>query len=371
MNNDIRLAQNLLDIEITCADVYYFNEMTKYSENKKKALSLFRPPAVSPHRDPVQRPKMADEKRASTKGSDSLPAIELPQQEMYTTWGDMIRHWPKTTICIVSNEFCERFSYYGMRTVLILYLLNVLNFTENQSTIFFNSFTVLCYLTPLLGSIIADAFKAARKSLEALSIAFKNLAISRKEESVALTQRWMDLAGLVIIGFGTGGIKPCVSAFGGDQFEVGQERMLSLFFSMFYFSINAGSMISTFISPIFRSQPCLGQDSCYPLAFGIPAILMIFATCLFMAGSFWYKKPPPKENVFAEVARVMGRAISNKFRSKTKKEHWLDNYLDTHVCESDPKCLDYRLEVGNKNACQKVRIRIIKNSALFLNWFTR
>ncbi|KAK6040818.1 hypothetical protein COOONC_21676 [Cooperia oncophora] len=64
---------------------------------------------------------------------------------------------------------------------------------------------------------------------------------------------------------------------------------------------------------------------------------MILATCLFMAGSFWYKKPPPKENIFAEVSRVMARAIANKFHSKTKKEHWLDNYMDTHVCESDPK----------------------------------
>ncbi|ETN86942.1 hypothetical protein NECAME_05788 [Necator americanus] len=43
--------------------------------------------------------------------------IELPPPKavMYTSWGDMIRHWPKTTLCIVSNEFCERFSYYGMR----------------------------------------------------------------------------------------------------------------------------------------------------------------------------------------------------------------------------------------------------------------
>ncbi|WKY16620.1 hypothetical protein Q1695_001340 [Nippostrongylus brasiliensis] len=301
---------------------------------------------------------MVDEKRSSTKGSDLQAAIELPvKTEMYTTWGDMIRHWPKTTICIVSNEFCERFSYYGMRTVLILYLLNVLNFSENQSTIFFNSFTVLCYLTPLLGSIIADGYIGKFWTIFSVSILYACgqviLAVASIKNKESSIHPWMDLTGLVIIGFGTGGIKPCVSAFGGDQFEVGQERMLSLFFSMFYFSINAGSMISTFISPIFRSQPCLGQDSCYPMAFGIPAILMILATCLFMAGSFWYKKPPPKENIFAEVARVMGRSIANKFHSKTKKEHWLDNYFDTHVCESDPKCLDYRLEVGNKNACQK------------------
>ncbi|EPB68230.1 hypothetical protein ANCCEY_12679 [Ancylostoma ceylanicum] len=75
---------------------------------------------------------------------------------------------------------------------------------------------------------------------------------------------------------------------------------------------------------------------------------------LFMAGSFWYKKPPPKENIFAEVARAIGRAIINKFHSKTSKEHWLDNYMDTHVCENDQKCLDLRKETRNKRACQKV-----------------
>uniref|UniRef100_A0A7I4Z3T0 Oligopeptide transporter 1 n=1 Tax=Haemonchus contortus TaxID=6289 RepID=A0A7I4Z3T0_HAECO len=303
---------------------------------------------------------MVDEKRLCVEGIEMQQGITLPHvktTKTHTSWGDMLRHWPKTTFCIVSNEFCERFSYYGMRTVLILYLLNVLKFTESQSTIFFNSFTVLCYMTPLLGSIIADGYIGKFWTIFFVSILYACgqvilavASINNKESSI---HPWMDLAGLIIIGFGTGGIKPCVSAFGGDQFEIGQERMLSLFFSMFYFSINAGSMISTFISPIFRSQPCLGQDSCYPLAFGVPAVLMILATCLFMAGSFWYKKPPPKENIFAEVSRAMVQAFINKYRSKDKEEHWLDHYLDTHMCESDPKCLDYQVEIGNKNVCQK------------------
>ncbi|KJH43629.1 hypothetical protein DICVIV_10347 [Dictyocaulus viviparus] len=72
-----------------------------------------------------------------------------------------------------------------------------------------------------------------------------------------------------------------------------------------------------------------------------------------MAGSLWYKKPPPTENIFGEVARIMLRAFSNKLKSKSKKKHWLDNYMDTHVCESDSKCLNYRLLVGDKSACQK------------------
>jgi solute carrier family 15 (oligopeptide transporter), member 1 len=83
--------------------------------------------------------------------------------------------------------------------------------------------------------------------------------------------------GLVLIGLGTGGIKPCVSAFGGDQFVIPeQELQLQQFFSVFYFAVNGGSLLSTFITPILREDvQCFGLDSCYSLAFGVPAILMV------------------------------------------------------------------------------------------------
>ena len=65
--------------------------------------------------------------------------------------------------------------------------------------------------------------------------------------------REFSLLGLALIAVGTGGIKPCVSAFGGDQFKLPeQERQLQTFFSVFYFAINAGSLISTALTPILR-----------------------------------------------------------------------------------------------------------------------
>ncbi len=87
------------------------------------------------------------------------------------------------------------------------------------------------------------------------------------------------MVGLVIIALGTGGIKPCVSALGGDQFvRPQQDKQLEQFFSVFYFSINAGSFISHFVTPILRQDVhCIGEDSCYSLAFGLPALLMIVA----------------------------------------------------------------------------------------------
>lgn len=91
--------------------------------------------------------------------------------------------------------------------------------------------------------------------------------------------REFSLLGLLIIALGTGGIKPCVSAFGGDQFvRPQQDRQLEQFFSYFYISINAGSLLSTLLTPVLREDvQCFGQTSCFSLAFGVPAVLMIVA----------------------------------------------------------------------------------------------
>ena len=94
------------------------------------------------------------------------------------------------------------------------------------------------------------------------------------------------MLGLLLIAIGTGGIKPCVVSFGGDQFKLPeQERHLQSFFSFFYLSINFGSLIGTFMTPILREDvECFGDDSCYSLAFGVPAILMAVATVIIVIG---------------------------------------------------------------------------------------
>ena len=91
----------------------------------------------------------------------------------------------------------------------------------------------------------------------------------------------MSFIGLALIGLGTGGIKPCVSAFGGEQFKLPEQSVqVTKFFSIFYAAINGGSLISTLLTPILHKEvKCFGQDSCFPLSFGIPSALMIVAVC--------------------------------------------------------------------------------------------
>jgi dipeptide/tripeptide permease len=108
---------------------------------------------------------------------------------------------------------------------------------------------------------------------------FHRLLFMQILQNTFFTIREFSLLGLFIIALGTGGIKPCVSAFGGEQFvRPQQDKQLEQFFSVFYFAINAGSLISTFVTPILREDVhCFGSNSCFPLAFGVPALLMIVA----------------------------------------------------------------------------------------------
>lgn len=101
-----------------------------------------------------------------------------------------------------------------------------------------------------------------------------------------LPAKAVTILGLVLIAVGTGGIKPCVAAFGGDQFKLPEQaKYLATFFSLFYLSINIGSLISTTLTPILREDVhCFGDKSCFSLAFGVPGILMLLSIGKF---SFW------------------------------------------------------------------------------------
>uniref|UniRef100_A0A669QT33 Solute carrier family 15 member 1 n=1 Tax=Phasianus colchicus TaxID=9054 RepID=A0A669QT33_PHACC len=256
--------------------------------------------------------------------------------------------YPLSIFFIVINEFCERFSYYGMRAVLVLYFKYFLRWDDNFSTAIYHTFVALCYLTPILGALIADSWLGKFKTIVSLSIVYTIgqavMAVSSindmtdqnrdgNPDNIAvhiLKMIALSMTGLILIALGTGGIKPCVSAFGGDQFEEHQEKQRSRFFSIFYLSINAGSLISTIITPILRAQECgiHSRQQCYPLAFGVPAALMAVSLIVFIAGSGMYRKVQPQGNIMVQVCKCIGFAIKNRFRHRSKeypkREHWLD-----------------------------------------------
>lgn len=246
------------------------------------------------------------------------------------------RPYPKRVFFILGNEFCERYCYYGMRTILVLYLVYYLYMDEDTATAVYHAFTVLAYLFPLMGAFIADSWLGKYKTILYLSVVYAIGMVLITLGAVntfgyATLHMVLSMIGLFVIAVGTGGIKPCVSSFGGDQFHPDQEDYRRSFFSLFYFAINAGSLISTIVSPIIREDVhCGGREDCYALAFGIPAALMVVAIIAFVIGTPFYIIKAPEGNIFAEVFSGMGSAIKHRWntpRKERKKEHWMDYAL--------------------------------------------
>ena len=183
---------------------------------------------------------------------------------------------------IIGNEAAERFSYYGMNSILVPFMThNLLTASgtldlmkPEQADAWYHFFVSCLYFLPVLGAFLADAVLGKYRTILILSIVycFGHLALALDHT------RWGLTIGLGLIALGAGGIKPCVSANVGDQFGASNQHLLTRVFSWFYFAINFGSAFSTIIIPELLDKR--GPD----LAFGLPGILMAIATIIFFLG---------------------------------------------------------------------------------------
>ncbi len=206
---------------------------------------------------------------------------------------------PKGIPYIISNEAAERFSFYGMKAALAVFLANYLgvlggeSLSETQATAYVSFFNSAVYLTPLFGALIADIFFGKYRTILTLSIVycFGHLALALMGVAGSV-QFWL-LSGLGLIAIGAGGIKPCVSAHVGDQFGKNNQHLLTKIFNLFYLAINLGAVISNLSIPLILKW--YGPH----WAFGIPGILMGIATVFFWMGRRKFIHIPPHGKAFA------------------------------------------------------------------------
>ncbi len=214
----------------------------------------------------------------------------MPKKQYFTTpikTTDM----PPGVPYIVGNEAAERFSYYGMNSILVVFMTSMLMdaqgnlapMSEPEAKAWYHTFVAAVYLLPILGAFISDALLGKYRTIMALSIVycFGHLALAIDHTRIGL------LIGLALIALGAGGIKPCVSANVGDQFGKLNQHLLPRVFSWFYFSINLGSAVSTLIIPELLER--CGPD----IAFGVPGVFMALATIIFWAGRNKFVHIPP------------------------------------------------------------------------------
>lgn len=157
---------------------------------------------------------------------------------------------------------------------------NELNYSEDGATVLFHTFTMSMFLMCIFGGIISDVWLGKYNTILILSIVYafgSSVVAISAIPTMDISPRATLIAGLLLIAVGCGGIKPCVSAFGGDQFKLPEQaHHIEIFFSVFYFTLNFGSVISVFLIPILKSEVhCFERDDCFFLAFGFPVILMV------------------------------------------------------------------------------------------------
>lgn len=232
--------------------------------------------------------------------------------------------FPRSVPYIIGNEAAERFSFYGMRSILVTFLVaqffnphhiksltTVAEANANERT---HYFVMLAYALPFVGGIVADWFTGKYKLILYISMVYclGHLMLAMFDGSLdGFT------LGIIVVAIGAGGIKSCVSANVGDQFDATNQDLLSKVYGWFYFSINAGSMFSTILIPwVYKYY---GPK----WAFGIPGILMAIATLIFFMGRKKYVMVPPTGVNKNNFVFISWYAMLNAGKRK-EGQSWLD-----------------------------------------------
>jgi POT family proton-dependent oligopeptide transporter len=213
---------------------------------------------------------------------------------------------------IIGNEAGERFGFYGMRNVLtkfaVGWLLLSLPLGERDAGAkeIFHAFVMGVYFFPLLGGWLADRVLGRYRTIFWLSLLYTG-GYALLAACTAFRPGFY--LGLFLIALGSGGIKPCVSTFVGDQFDQSNKRLAKVVFDAFYWVINFGSFFASLLIPWVLTG---GDEPWRPhLAFGIPGLLMAVATLVFWWGRKDYVLVPPAPadpNSFLAVSRTALRS---------------------------------------------------------------
>ena len=218
----------------------------------------------------------------------AAPAARIPRQIPY----------------IIGNEGCERFSFYGMRNILTVFLVSTLltHLPEadraGTAKDVFHTFVIGVYFFPLLGGWLADRYWGKYHTIFWLSLVY---SLGQLCLSLFVDNRTGFYVGLGLIALGSGGIKPCISSFVGDQFDGSNKHLAKVVFDAFYWIINFGSFFASLLMPVFLNQ--LGPA----IAFGIPGALMFVSTIVLWAGRRRYVMvlpAPPDPHSFLRVCRT-------------------------------------------------------------------
>ena len=189
---------------------------------------------------------------------------------------------PRALATLFFTEMWERFSYYGMRAILVLYLITPpdgatppgggLGYTDADAAAIYGTYVSLVYLLPLAGGWVADRLTGPRRA-----VLFGGIIIAAGHFAMAVPIEALFWAGLLVIAAGTGLLKPSVSAMVGGLYAPDDTRRDGGF-SIFYMGINLGALIAPLIVGY------LGEDINWHLGFAVAGVGMLLGLAQYLAG---------------------------------------------------------------------------------------
>ncbi|MCR5662611.1 MAG: peptide MFS transporter [bacterium] len=226
---------------------------------------------------------------ATAAATDAKPAKQYPTKQ------------PKGLFWLFGAEAWERFSYYGMRAILVLFLVNQLDFSRENALALYGVYTGLVYLTPLLGGFLSDRILGARKA-----IIIGGCTMALGEMCLAFPE--LLYTGLALLILGNGFFKPNISNIVGGLYEEGDPRRDGGF-TIFYMGINLGA----FFSPLVCGT--LGQMFGWKYGFIAAGFGMIIGQLVFNIGQKHYGNAgyPPDMGVVPAGTRLRGKDIADIF----------------------------------------------------------
>ncbi|XP_078385966.1 solute carrier family 15 member 2-like isoform X1 [Cetorhinus maximus] len=270
-------------------------------------------------------------------GSDCVEPASKPESSKVSgrAWGRFLKIFDLSYAAVftVITEFFEKLTYFGVRAVLVLYLTNALILSESKATSLYHVFIFLSTSFTIVGAFFSDFCFGRYRTILMLSVVYLAGSIVLSVTAIPGLMGRSGLGaylGLFLVSLGSGGIRSNVSPFGADQIGGKEEKGYRMYFSFFYFFMNLAAFIAGITIPILREDVQCFDSDCYALAFGVPAVTMLFALVIFALGTSTYKIYPPTGNLFCQVLFATWSAIINKvkwYMSKKKdgaKEHWLD-----------------------------------------------
>ena len=209
---------------------------------------------------------------------------------------------PKGLYFVFSISIAERFGYYGMRALFVLYMINALMMDKELSALVYGNYTGLVYLTPLIGGYVADKYWGMRRStfwgivlmvIGQLLMFFSALNFQYPEPA-----RWLMYSGLGFLIFGNGFFKPNVSTFVGQLYEPGDRRLDSAY-TIFYMGVNLGAFAAPLICGFLGDT---GNPADFKWGFLVAALVSVVCLVLYVLRKDKYLVDPAGNPIGVEAA---------------------------------------------------------------------